>query len=371
VNIGQPMNLDEKYMRLALKLAKSASGQTSPNPLVGAVVVKDHQIVGTGAHLKAGEAHAEVHALQMAQDKSIGATLYVTLEPCSHFGRTPPCAERVIQSGVKRVVVATLDPNPLVAGQGVDKLKEAGIEVQIGLFQQESEGMNETFNHYIVHKTPFVTLKTATTLDGKIATATGESKWITGEEARADVHLLRHQQDAILVGVNTVIMDNPLLTTRISGAQGKNPIRVILDSKLRTPIDAHILNTDDAPTWLFTSKQANQEQIKRYEEKGVRVFQSNDESRVSIIYVLQTLGEQEITSLIVEGGGEINAAFLQGKHVHKVVAYLAPKLIGGNEAPSSFRGEGFTHLAQAVQLSDVQYVPVGQDLKVVGYIRGS
>jgi diaminohydroxyphosphoribosylaminopyrimidine deaminase/5-amino-6-(5-phosphoribosylamino)uracil reductase len=371
VNLGQPMNLDERYMRLALELAKSASGQTSPNPLVGAVVVKDHQIVGTGAHLKAGEAHAEVHALQMAQGKSQGATLYVTLEPCSHYGRTPPCADRVIQSGVKRVVVAALDPNPLVAGRGIDKLKEAGIEVQIGLFHQESERMNEIFNHYIVHKTPFVTLKTATTLDGKIATTTGESKWITSEEARADVHLLRHQNDAILVGVNTVIKDNPRLTTRIDGLQGKNPIRLILDSKLRTPLEAQILNMDEAPTWLFTSKQANQEQIKQYEEKGVRVFQSNDESRVSIAYVLQALGQEQITSLIVEGGGEINAAFLQGKHVHKVVAYLAPMMIGGNEAPSSFRGEGFSTLAEAIQLSYVQYVPIGQDLKVVGYVRRS
>jgi diaminohydroxyphosphoribosylaminopyrimidine deaminase/5-amino-6-(5-phosphoribosylamino)uracil reductase len=371
VNIGEPMSLDEKYMKLALELAKSASGQTSPNPLVGAVVVKDHQIVGTGAHLKAGEAHAEVHALEMAKDKAQGATLYVTLEPCSHFGRTPPCADRVIQSGIKRVVIAALDPNPLVAGLGVDKLKEAGIEVQKGLLQQESERMNEIFNHYIVHKSPFVTLKTATTLDGKIATVTGESQWITSDEARADVHLLRHQHDAILVGVNTVLKDNPRLTTRLNGEQGKNPIRLILDSKLRTPLDAQILNTEVASTWLFTSKQASKEQIKLYEEKGVRIFQSNDESRVSIAYVLQTLGQEQVASLLVEGGGEVNAAFLQGKYVHKVVAYLAPKLIGGNEAPSSFRGEGFTKLTEAVQLCDVQYVPIGQDLKVVGYVRRS
>jgi diaminohydroxyphosphoribosylaminopyrimidine deaminase/5-amino-6-(5-phosphoribosylamino)uracil reductase len=364
---GETVSLDEQYMGLALKLAESNSGQTSPNPLVGAVVVKDHQIVGMGAHLKAGEAHAEVHALNMAGEKAKGATLYVTLEPCSHYGRTPPCAERVIQSGIRRVIVAALDPNPLVAGRGVEKLKAAGINVNIGLLQEQSERMNEIYNFYIVHQRPFVTLKTATTLDGKIATITGESQWITGEEARADVHLLRHHHDAIVVGVNTVLADNPRLTTRLEGEKGNHPIRLIMDSKLRTPLDAQILDTTEAPTWIFTSKRASVEKIEQYEEKGVRIFQSKDEDRVSIDFMLQTLGQEQIASLLVEGGGELNASFLQGNYVNKVIAYLAPTLIGGNLAPSSFRGEGFTTLSNAVHLEDIQYVQVGQDLKVIGY----
>lgn len=363
------MSLDEQYMKLALKLAESNLGQTSPNPMVGAVVVKDHQIVGMGAHLKAGEAHAEVHALNMAGDKALGATLYLTLEPCSHYGRTPPCADHVIQSGIEHVFVATLDPNPLVAGRGVEKLKAAGIQVTIGLFKDKSERMNEVFNFYIVHQKPFVTLKTATTLDGKIATVTGESQWITGDEARADVHLLRHQHDAIVVGVNTVLKDNPKLTTRLEGGKGSHPIRLIMDSKLRTPLDAQILDTTEAPTWIFTSKRANTEHMKHYTDKGVRIFQSDDEDKVSIDFVLQTLGQEQIASLLVEGGGELNASFLQGRYVNKVVTYLAPKLIGGNLAPSSFRGEGFTTLSNAVHLEDIQYVQIGQDLKVIGYPR--
>lgn len=363
------MSLDEQYMRLALNLAEANIGQTSPNPMVGAVIVKDFQIVGMGAHLKAGEAHAEVHALNMAGEKAQGATLYLTLEPCSHHGRTPPCADQVIQSGIERVVVAALDPNPLVAGRGVEKLKAAGIQVSLGLLQENSVRLNEIFNYYIVHQRPFVTLKTATTLDGKIATVTGESQWITGEEARADVHLLRHQHDAIVVGVNTVLKDNPKLTTRIEGVKGSHPIRLILDSKLRTPSDAQIVDTAEAPTWIFTTKQASKQQMKSYEDKGVRIFQSDDEDRISIDFVLQTLGQEQIASLLVEGGGEINASFLQGNYVNKIVAYLAPKLIGGNLAPSSFRGEGFSKLTEAVHLEDIEYVQVGQDLKVIGYPR--
>lgn len=365
MNIG----FDQKYMQLALELASAARGQTSPNPMVGAVVVKDQQIVGLGAHLKAGEPHAEVHALNMAQDKAKGATIYITLEPCSHHGRTPPCVERVINSGITRAVVAAKDPNPLVAGNGIAKLKEAGIEVVVGILGQESEKMNEVFNHYIVHKKPFITLKMATTLDGKIATATGESQWITSEESRLDVHYLRHQQDAILVGVNTVLKDNPSLTTRLPEGQGKNPIRVILDSKLRTPEEAKILNTHEAPTWIFVNRSVEQEKIRRYEQRGARIFQTLDEGQISLHYVLELLGQEQISSLLVEGGGMINASFLKEGLVNKVVQYIAPKLIGGEKAPSSFRGSGFERLVEAPQLINVEYTPLGQDIKVVGYLK--
>ncbi|GGK15311.1 riboflavin biosynthesis protein RibD [Caldalkalibacillus thermarum] len=360
---------DSYYMKLALQLAEATSGQTSPNPVVGAVIVKDSEIVGLGAHLKAGEAHAEVHALAMAKEKAQGATMYVTLEPCSHYGRTPPCADAVIEAGIKRVVIAACDPNPLVRGRGVEKLKAAGLEVEVGLFKEEAERLNEIFNYYIVHRRPFVTLKTATTLDGKIATVTGESQWITGEEARADVHLLRHRHDAILVGINTVLRDNPRLTTRIAGQSGRHPVRVILDSKLRIPLDAQVTHTEQAPTWIFTTDQAPAERVKALTEKGVKVVKISSETRVDVEQVLAYLGEQGIASVLVEGGGEVNASFLQGGFVNKVVAYLAPKLIGGNEAPGAFRGQGVLSLAQSLHLKDVSVETLGQDLKVVGYLK--
>jgi diaminohydroxyphosphoribosylaminopyrimidine deaminase/5-amino-6-(5-phosphoribosylamino)uracil reductase len=362
------VNVDEHYMRLAIEIAKGNIGQTNPNPVVGAVVVNTHQIVGMGAHLKAGEAHAEVHALDMAKEKAIGATIYLTLEPCSHYGRTPPCAKKVISSGIKKAFIATLDPNPLVAGRGVTMLQEAGIEVEVGLLKQESEKMNEVFTHYITHQTPFVTLKMATTLDGKIATVTGESQWITSEESRADVHLLRHQNDAIIIGVQTVLKDNPALTTRINNGYGKHPIRVILDSSLRTPLDAQIANTSVAPTWIFVNKHVPHETINQFTKSDVRIFQTEDESQVSISAVLQILGNAQVASLLVEGGGEVNASFLEGGFVHKVISYMAPTLIGGNQAPTSFRGKGIEDLAEAVQLYNVEYVPIGRDLKIIGYV---
>lgn len=365
------LNRDQYYMQLALNLAAAPQGQTSPNPLVGAVLVNEQQIVGMGAHLKAGEPHAEVHALRMAGEKAEGATLYVTLEPCSHYGRTPPCADQVIAAGVQKVFVAALDPNPLVAGSGVQKLLDAGIEVEVGLLRKEAERLNEVFNHFIVQHRPFVTLKTAATLDGKIATVAGESKWITSEKSRKDVHLLRHQHDAILVGVQTVLHDDPLLTTRLADGEGKHPVRVILDSRLRTPLNAQVLDTSKAPTWIFTSKHVSNERISKYEAKHVRVFRTGGTNRVSIDEVLDRLGQENVASLLVEGGGEVNASFLTGGYVNKVVHYIAPKLIGGHEAPGPFRGEGIHKLADALELEDIQLERIGQDIKIIGYIRHS
>jgi diaminohydroxyphosphoribosylaminopyrimidine deaminase/5-amino-6-(5-phosphoribosylamino)uracil reductase len=375
---------DEKYMQLALQLARVATGQTSPNPMVGAVVVNDSQVVGMGAHLKAGEAHAEVHALEMAGDKCKEASIYVTLEPCSHYGRTPPCAEAVIAAGIKRVVIAAKDPNPKVSGSGIEKLKKAGLEVTVGVCEQEAVSLNEVFNHYIVNKTPFITLKTATTLDGKIATITGESKWITGEEARVDVHRLRHQQDAILVGINTILADNPQLTTRLPNGKGKNPVRVILDSQLKTPLDAQITDTTVAPTWIFTSSQASTKKQKQLEEKGVRIWRipsretqidmtsqhvemASNKQSINLQKVLSLLGDEGVASLLIEGGGLINASFLQERLVHKLVIYLAPMLMGGEAAPGSFRGEGFKQLSETIRLHDMRIQTLGQDIKIVGY----
>lgn len=252
-------------MGLAIQNAKAMKGQTDSNPLVGSVIVNDNRIVGVGTHLKAGEPHAEIHALRMAGEKAKGGTIYVTLEPCSHHGRTGPCAEAIVQAGIKRAVIATLDPNPIVAGNGVKLLQDAGIEVIIGVLEQESIQMNEVFNKFIVEKKPFVTLKAGASLDGKVATHTFSSKWITSEEARRDVHQLRSENMAILVGIKTVLTDNPSLTARIPN--GRNPVRVIMDSTLKIPMNVNVITDNQAETWIFTSK--NHDETKSF-RRGAR-----------------------------------------------------------------------------------------------------
>lgn len=291
--------MDHHYMKMAIDLAKSAKGQTAPNPAVGAVIVKNNEVAGLGAHLKAGEPHAERHAPQMAGEKAKGAVMYVTLEPCSHYGKTPPCADAVIDAGIRKVFVASSDPNPKVAGRGIHKLKEAGVEVIEGFMKEEGDRINREFFHFIKTKKPYVTLKSATSIDGKIATKTGESKWITGEEARKDVHMLRHRNDAILVGVNTVLADDPLLTTRLDGG-GRNPVRIILDRRLRTPAEAGIVKDKSAPTWIITAKGAPQEKKDLLSGAGVKIIEM-ESNEIIISELLAILGEHEITSLLVEG----------------------------------------------------------------------
>lgn len=359
------MTSHEFYMKLALQNALAMKGQTDPNPLVGSVIVNDNRIVGIGVHMKAGEPHAEIHAIRMAGEHAHGATIYVTLEPCSHHGRTGPCAMAIREAGIKRVVIATLDPNPLVSGKGVAILQEAGIEVIVGVCEEESRRMNEVFNKFIVQKTPFVTLKSAITLDGKIASYTSDSRWITSAEAREDVHMLRNQNAAILVGVNTVIKDDPQLTTRLPN--GKNPIRVIMDSTLRLPPEAKVVTDGEAPTWVFTSKSYESERRKVLEAAGVKVFETRQTDRVDPSEVLQVLGEQLISSLLIEGGSEINGSFFEKKLVDKVITYVAPKLIGGRNAPTFLAGTGLEKMSDAVELSDVSVQTLGQDFKFVGY----
>ncbi|PHA37286.1 bifunctional diaminohydroxyphosphoribosylaminopyrimidine deaminase/5-amino-6-(5-phosphoribosylamino)uracil reductase RibD [Bacillus wiedmannii] len=358
---------DQEYMRIALQLAEGTSGQTSPNPMVGAVVVKEGNIVGIGAHLRAGEEHAEVHALHMAGEKAKGATVYVTLEPCSHFGKTPPCCELLIKKGVKRVVIATLDCNSLVSGTGKKRLEEAGIEVTTGVLETEATLLNRFFFHYMRTKRPFVTIKTAMSLDGKTATVTGESKWITGEEARADVHQYRHTHDAILVGVNTVIADNPHLTTRIPNG-GKNPIRVILDTHLRTPPSSHVITDGLAPTWIIVGKDVNKEKIASYESENIAIFQMKTK-HIEIKDLLFFLGEKQILSLFVEGGQTVHASFLQTKHLNEIVTYISPKLIGGKDAPTLFGGNGFKALQDALSLEIQEMKQIGDDIKIVANAR--
>lgn len=357
---------DERYMRIALELAKGAVGQTSPNPAVGCVLVRDGRIVGLGAHLKAGEPHAEVHALRMAGDAARGATAYVTLEPCSHHGRTPPCADALIAAGVRRVVVGTVDPNPLVAGRGIARLREAGIDVTVGVLEAACRRLNETFNKYIIHRVPFVTVKTASTLDGKIATRTGHSRWITSPAARRYVHELRRRSDAVLVGVGTVIADDPQLTVRLPEG-GENPVRVVLDSRLRLPLTARVLTDGEAPTWVVTTARAPAERRRAIAERGAEVLVAGDGERVSIPALLSLLGARGIASLLVEGGGEVNASFFAARAVDKVVAFIAPKIVGGREAPTPVGGEGAAVMDEAVSLRDVEVTTIGPDVVITGY----
>jgi diaminohydroxyphosphoribosylaminopyrimidine deaminase/5-amino-6-(5-phosphoribosylamino)uracil reductase len=354
---------DFEYMGLALTLAKSVKGQTSPNPPVGSVVVNKGRIVGMGAHLKAGEAHAEVQAIKMAGELVENSTVYVTLEPCSHFGKTPPCANLLIDSQVSRVVVATTDPNPLVAGKGIEKLRKAGIEVEVGVMAKEANELYDMFFHYISTKTPYVTLKTAVTLDGKTATYTGSSQWITGEKAREDVHHYRHLHDAILVGVNTVIQDDPSLTTRLPTG-GLHPIRIILDHSLRTPLHVKLVNDRLAETWIVISSTVTEDEKAPFLSKGIKLIQMENE-RINIQSLLLKLGEYSITSILVEGGSEINGSFLSERAFNQVISYIAPKLIGGRGAPGFIGGDGFPNMGDATQLMFKAMEQVGDDIKII------
>lgn len=354
---------DQDYMALAINLASATEGQTSPNPQVGAVLVKDGQIIGMGAHLKAGEHHAEVHAITMAGEKAEGATLYVTLEPCSHFGKTPPCSNLVIESGIKKVFVASVDPNPLVGGAGLKKMLEAGLDVQVGLMEEEAKALNKVFFHYISTGLPYVTLKSATSLDGKIATVSGESQWITGEKARKDVHQFRHAHDAILVGVNTVIKDNPSLTTRLE-AGGKNPVRVVLDNTLRTPLDSRIINDRAVQTIIVTGARAEPERIKQFTELGIEIIGLETE-KIDISDMLKKLGDRGITSVYVEGGAEVHGSFLKEKAFQQVITYIAPKLLGGKNAPAAYGGAGIARLEDTVHLEIKDVKQIGQDIRII------
>jgi len=359
---------DTHFMSIALQMAQGTKGQTSPNPLVGAVVVKDGNIIGLSAHLRAGEPHAEVHALRMAGKKAQGATIYVTLEPCSHHGRTPPCAEAIIQAGIARVVIAVTDPNPLVSGRGVAILREAGIDVSVGVLETEAKRLNEVFFHYISTGLPFVTVKTASTLDGKVATSTGHSRWISGEKAREEVHVLRTQHDAILVGVNTVIADDPALTARLD-VPTRQPVRIVLDSSCRIPLTAQLLLDQKAPTWIFTTHAAPAEKRAQLEAAGARVIRVDGQhNQVDIQTMLRHLGEAGITSLLVEGGAAVNGAFLSAKAIQKVISYISLKMVGGQAAPTSFGGVGVERMEQAILLKETEVERISDtDIRITGY----
>lgn len=361
---------DQYYMKEALQLAAKAEGYTSPNPMVGAVVVKDGRIVGCGYHQKAGTPHAEVHALKDAGVKAEGATIYVTLEPCCHYGRTPPCTEAIKNAGVNRVVVAITDPNPLVAGKGLNVLKEAGIEVTSGVLASEATKLNEVFIKYITTKMPFVVLKAAVSLDGKIATVGGESQWITGPESRLYAHRLRHKYDGILVGINTILDDDPSLTTRLPEGDGVDPVRIVLDSKCRTPVNAKIINqSSKAKTIIAVTEAADKNKITALKKAGVEVLVINDqEGMVNLDQLLRRLGEMQITSLLVEGGSGVHGSFLTAGVIDKVYWFIAPMLIGGRDAPGAVAGSGIKELTAAVRLNQPRVNRFGADICIEGNI---
>ncbi|MEN6413675.1 MAG: bifunctional diaminohydroxyphosphoribosylaminopyrimidine deaminase/5-amino-6-(5-phosphoribosylamino)uracil reductase RibD [Veillonellales bacterium] len=360
--------MDEFYMRQALHIAQNALGRTSPNPMVGAVVVKNGEIVGYGWHKRAGTPHAEIHALKQAGELAAGATLYVTLEPCCHHGRTGPCTEAVIHAGIKKVVIAMTDPNPLVAGCGLAKLREAGIEVIEGVLANEAAQMNEVFIKWIATKMPFGVLKTAMTLDGKIATSTGDSQWITGPAARQRGHQFRSQYDGIVVGIGTVLADNPSLTARIPN--GRNPIRIIVDTMARTPLTAKVVADQLAPTIIAVSPLAPAERVSALKNKGIEILTiPPDNSGLDLQSLFLELGEKEITSILIEGGARINASALEANIVDKIHCFIAPKIIGGKTAPGPVGGQGIANLSAAVLLENSTMEYVGEDILISAYLR--
>ncbi len=361
----------EDYMRRALELARLGAGHTNPNPMVGCVIVKDGDIISEGYHEAYGGFHAERNALLNCAGDPRGADLYVTLEPCCHTGKTPPCTDIIIEKGIARVFVGSMDPNPLVDGKGIRILKDAGIEVECGILEDECRRLNEVFYHYMTTGRPFVVMKYAMSLDGKIACATGDSKWVTGEEARAHVHGLRSRYMGIMVGIGTVLADDPILTCRAPG--GTNPTRIICDSSLRIPSDSRIVaSAKDIPTIVACGHEAYEADRKRdkrslLEEAGIRILPTEGGVGVNLVQLADELGAQGIDSILLEGGSTLNSSALRAGIVNKVYAYIANKLIGGVDAPTPIGGIGADHMGEAVPLGGVEILPLGEDLCICGY----
>lgn len=351
----------DRFMELALTLGESAAGQTSPNPPVGAVVVKESRILGTGVHLAAGGPHAEIGALAEAGSGAAGADLYVTLEPCSHAGKTPPCADAVIRSGIRRVFIGARDPNPRVDGTGIDRLRESGIEVRVTDDPRAKE-LITPFAHFIRTGTPYTTIKTAVTADGKTAAHTGHSRWITGDAAREDVHRLRSRHDAVLTGIGTILHDNPLLTSRLPRG-GKHPIRVILDTGLRTPIHFNVITNRNADTLIVCGFDAPAENEKRLADAGATVLRQ-ETPEIDIPALMRQLAKRDIQTLLVEAGGEVNAAFIEAGCFQRLIVYMAPKLIGNRAAPTAFGGSGFPSMDESARLSFESIETIGPDIKI-------
>jgi diaminohydroxyphosphoribosylaminopyrimidine deaminase / 5-amino-6-(5-phosphoribosylamino)uracil reductase len=383
--LENPRPTDGLYLRRALDLARRGIGLASPNPCVGALVVdSEGEIVGSGFHTYEGVKHAEILAMEQAGEKARGSTLYLNLEPCSHQGRTPPCADAVIAAGIRRVVASMSDPNPKVAGQGFARLRAAGVELATGILENEAQQLNEAFAKYIRHGTPLITLKAAMTLDGKIAPPPGEGQsppahgaggntggWITSEPARAHVHELRHQNDAIMVGVGTVIADDPLLTDRSGQTRRRPLLRVIVDSLLRLPLESRVVKTAQEDVLVLCSF-AEQSKKQRLLDHGIRVEQvpyASTDGRPDMRGVAQRLGELEITSMIIEGGAMVNGAALASGVVDKVFLYYAPKILAGTGAVPFASGPGFLRMSDAAYVRSLRLHRFGEDFAVEGYLR--
>ena len=362
---------DRHFMNMALDLAAKGQGFTSPNPMVGAVVVKNDQVVGKGYHKIAGGPHAEVNALEAAGEFAKGATLYVTLEPCNHTGRTPPCTRKILELGVARVVAAMKDPNPKVAGNGAELLKQNGVQVTTGVCEAQAQQQNEAFVKYVRTGRPFVMAKCAATLDGRIATRTGDSRWVTGESARRYVHQLRHRTDAIMVGINTIRNDDPSLTTRLPGSQGSDPARVILDSHLTISPDARVLQqASAAPTILVAGLPVAGNKKRTLEEAGARVLEvalKND--LIDMNALMEQLGAMELTSLLIEGGSRVLASAFNRAVVDKVFFFYAPKILGGDDGVPICSGPGAELMDECIGIRDIAVHRLGDDVLIEGYVK--
>ncbi len=366
------MQRDNFWMQQAMNLAYQGWGQTRPNPLVGCVIVRDNQLLAEGCHTALGQVHAERDAIQKAKQLGIdlsGACLYVNLEPCSHYGRTPPCTDAIIEAGISDVVLAMTDPNPLVAGRGMATLQRAGIRVKTGVLETEARQLNEIFCKFITNQTPFILLKAAMSFDGKIATRTGDSKWITGEHSRSVVHQWRDRCASIMVGSQTILKDNPSLDTRLPDRAGRNPVRIVVDSEGKIPLDARVLRGGGDPgIVLATTSRISLERQTSFEALGVQILKlDGPDGRVDLPLLVRELGQLGLDSVMLEGGGTLNAAFLQAGLVDKLMLFMAPKLIGGRQALSFFEGQGAERLSQAISIDRMSVTPCGEDWLIEGY----
>ena len=356
-----------EYMKLALDLAAKGVGHTSPNPMVVCVVVKDGRIVAEGFHEEFGGYHAERNALSKCDEDVSGADLYVTLEPCCHQGKTPPCTDIIIEKKIGRVFIGAMDPNPLVAGKGAQILRDHGIEVETGILEKECLELNEPFFQYISTGIPYVAMKYAMTMDGKICTYTGDAKWVTGEVARRHVHELRRRYSSIMVGIGTVLVDDPMLNCRIE--DGVDPLRVICDSNLRIPLESRIVKTANEVPTLVAYAVGDEEKEKKLRDTGVDLVCVNDNGRVGFNMLLDELGKRKIDSVLIEGGGTFHGTVLKSGKVKRLYCYIAPKLIGGKEAKSPVEGDGFSLMKEAMEVMEPEIIKLGEDICITGRVR--
>jgi diaminohydroxyphosphoribosylaminopyrimidine deaminase/5-amino-6-(5-phosphoribosylamino)uracil reductase len=355
-------------MKRAIELSKLGIGHVNPNPLVGAVLVRDDIIIGEGYHEYYGGNHAEVNAFLNANEDVTNAHIYVTLEPCSHYGKTPPCVDKIIEKKISKVFIGMKDPNPLVMGRGINKLLENGIEVEVGLYEDEIKQLNEIFIKYITTKMPFCILKTAMTLDGKIATRTGESKWITNEKSRNYVHQLRNRVAGIMVGIGTVIKDNPSLDTRLDGVKSRNPIKIIIDSRCRIPIDSKLFLTGSKSSIIIAvTKTIDNKHLDAIKEKAEIIVTPEKDGQVDLSYLFEKLGERGIDSVLIEGGGNVNYSAVRANIVDKLVTFIGPKIIGGKDALTSFEGEGIEKMEDAILLKKSKIYQFDDDIMIESY----